>query len=50
MTAPKEAAAEKIQVCECVLKLLGWNLTDYDGVYVQYTIMCSADSVRYVDG
>jgi len=36
--------------CECVLKLLGWNLTDCDGVYGQYTIMCSVDSVRYVDG
>ena len=36
--------------CECVLKLLGWNLTDCDGVYGQYTItgMCSVDSVRCV--
>ena len=36
--------------CECVLKLLGWNLTDCDGVYGQYTVMCSVDSVRCVDG
>ena len=40
----------RLKKCECVLKLLGWNLTDCDGVYGQYTIMCSVDSVRYVDG
>jgi hypothetical protein len=41
---PCPPVAAPLERCECVLKLLGWNLTDCDGVYGQFA-KCDQPSV-----